>query len=222
MAKINVEDLNKGQDKFRNLTIGIIAAVLVVFAVSLTLYIINYSLESSAAKVFEKAYIKILDFDKQTNIYSKQEFEKEIIPILDEVIAKYKSTSAGKRAYFYKGYILYNTEKYENAEKIFKYFVESMGSSHLTEKAYYFLSYCYENLNKQDEAINILKIFDGKLKNSYYSSLAYYRLGELYQKKGEKDNAIIYYRKIVDNKDATSQKENAKKQLLLLKNDIKL
>ena len=97
-----------------------------------------------------------------------------------------------------------------------------MGKSHLTEKAYYFLSYCYESLGKSDDAINILKIYDGKLKDSYYSSLAYFRLGELYHKKGEKDSAILYYKKIVDNKDATSQKENAKKQLLLLQNDINL
>lgn len=222
MAKMNIEELNKDQDKFKVLSIGIIIAVLAVFAVSLTVYITNYSLESSAAKIFEKAYVKILDFDKQTNIYSKLEYEKEISPILDEVISKYKSTSAGKRAYFYKGYVLFYTERFEDAEKIFKYFTEKSGKSHLTEKSYYLLAYCYENLNKSEDAINTLKVFDGKFKNSYYSSLAYYKLGELLQKKGDKENAIAYFKKIMDNKDATSQKENAKKRLLILENDIKL
>lgn len=220
MGMVNTKDLNQNQDKFRTITVLIIVAIIAIFVVSLTVYIVNYSLESKAAKIFEKAYIKILDFDKQTNVYSRQEMEKEIIPILDEVITNYSGTNAGERAYFYKGYVFYYTDKFEDSEKIFKYFIENKSKSHLVEKSYYFLSYCYENLGKVDDAINILKVFDNKLKKSYYSSLAYFRLGELFQKKGDKESAILYYQKIVDNKDLTSQKENAKKQLLLLKNGV--
>jgi len=133
-----------------------------------------------------------------------------------------KWQSSARRALFYKGYVSYYTEEYEKAEKVLKYFIEKYPNDYLVEKAYYFLSFCYEGQGKPEDAINSLKIFDNKLKNSYYASISFYRLANLYEKKSDIKNALEYYQKIVDLKDNTSQKENAKKKILLLKNDIKL
>ena len=94
MAKLNLKDLNKNQEKYKGLSMGIIIGVLAIFVVFLAIYVVNYSIELASSKLFEPAYLKILEFNEQTNVYSKQEYEKEITPKLDEIIAKYKSTTS--------------------------------------------------------------------------------------------------------------------------------
>jgi tetratricopeptide (TPR) repeat protein len=212
----------KNTEGFRIITIAVIIGVVLIFTLALVFYVVNYNYNIKAANVFEKAYQKIIEFDKQTNVYSKQEMEKEIMPLLDEVIADYSMSSSSKRALFYKAYVQFYTENYENSIKSFKYFIDKYKVENLVEKSYYLLSYAYENTGKVEDAINTLKVFDVKYKNSYFASLSYYRLGFLYEKKGNNKLALEYYQKVVDIKGESSQKVNAGKKIVLLKNDIKL
>ncbi|HOJ65208.1 MAG TPA: tetratricopeptide repeat protein [Spirochaetota bacterium] len=213
---------NTNTNKGKTLTIIIILALVLSTALFFILFFINIQINNNAAKDFEEAYINILDFDSQKNIYSKQEMEEDIIFLLDEVIVKYPISSSAIRAMFYKGYVLFYVEKYKEAEKVFNYFVNKYKNHYLTEKAYYFLSYCYSNQNEIDKAIETLKIFESKYKNSYYRPLALYRIAFLYETINDKENAIEYYKKIIDSKVSSSQTEKAKKRLLILENDLKL
>jgi len=206
----------------KGFTFLIIMLIIVGSGIAVTFYLVNNYIKIEATKLFEKADEKIREFDELDNVLSKQELEKEVIALLDDVIVKYPKTTSGKRALFYKGYILYNTEKYDEAIKQFKLFVSKFSNHILCGKAYYLLSYCYTNKNDNDNAIKSLKVFEGKLKESYYAPLGLYRLGSIFEMKGDKVNAVKYYKKIIDEYSDSSQKKIAQKKMLILKNDIEL
>lgn len=219
---INIKNENPDLKKKKDFTAFIIIAIIGLFFLILGAWLINSNKEKSATGLFEKALEKINEFDKLTNIYSKQEMEKEIINLLDQPIARYPNTIAGKRALYYKGYIFFNTQNYEKAEKVFNTFINKYKNNYLADKAYYFLSYCYSENNKINEAIELLKNFNERYKNSYFLPAINYRIANLYEQKGNKDEAVLYYQKIIDEFPNSAEKENAKNKLIILKNNIKL
>ncbi len=216
---IDLKSLNQKTKKGTVLMYSLISVFLFLALVFFTVIIVNYNINNKAAILFEKAYVQILSFNDQTNIYSKQEMEEDIILSLDRVLTQYPKTSSGKRALFYKGYVFYNVGKYEEAKKIFDYFVKTFSKDRLIEKVYYYLSYCYSETNDVDKAIDTLKIFEQKYPSSYYSSIAYFRLGYLYEKK-DKVKSKEYYNKVISLTESGSQKEMAKKRVLALENDL--
>jgi TolA-binding protein len=218
----NVVQPNDQAKKTKDYTFYIIFSILLVAIIGLSAYFLIRNSKVEAAGLFEKAYAEVKKFDELSNLDSKQAMEKEIINILDRVIGKYPNTPSGSRALYYKGYIYYNTQNYEKASQSFKVFINKFNNNYLAKKVYYFLSYCYSEMKKTDEAILTLEVFDKQLKDSYYTPLAYYHLGNLYEIKGDKEKAITYYDKIVKNFSTSSQKENAIKKLLILKNNINL
>ena len=114
-SRENIENKKNKKDYTWMIIFGLIFS----FFIGLGIFLINYNAKVEGAKLFERAQIKIDEFDKLPNIYSKKEMEKEVINLLDNVIAKYPATISGKRAFFYKGYILFNAEDYEKAETNF-------------------------------------------------------------------------------------------------------
>ncbi|HQJ07043.1 MAG TPA: hypothetical protein PLI57_11775, partial [Spirochaetota bacterium] len=83
---IDLKSLNQKTKKGTVLTYSLISAFLFLALVFFTVLIVNYNINNKAAALFEKAYIQILDFNDQKNIYSKQEMEEDIIFALDRVI----------------------------------------------------------------------------------------------------------------------------------------
>lgn len=218
----NVKDANTELKKKKDFTVFIITAIVVLFFLILGIWLIRSNKEKAATVLFEKALEKINEFDSQSNIYSKQEMEKELINLLDQPIARYPNTIAGKRALYYKGYVFFNTQNYEKAEKAFNSFIIKNKNNYLIDKAYYFLSYCYSENNKINEAIDLLKSFNEKYKNSYFLPAINYRIANLYELKGNKDESILYYQKIIDEFPDSVEKSNAKSKVIILRNNIKL
>ena len=197
----------------------VIIVLFISFSLFFIIYLTNDARNRRSAELFERAYLLITKDFNSANIYSKEEMSKEIFPILDEIIARYPNTNSGKRAIFYKGYVLYYLDKFNEASSIFEKILKKQ-NYYLTDKSCYFLSYCYENQDNINMAIDVLTNFDKNNKSSYYNPLFFYRVASLYEKKGDKDNALIYYKKIVDLPDDSSQKNNAKKRIAILENDI--
>ena len=197
----------------------VIIVLFVSFSLFFVIYLTNDARNRRSAELFENAYIKITKDFNSANIYSKEEMSKEILPILDEIIAKYSNTNSGRRALYYKGYVLYYLNKFDEASSVFEKIVKKQ-NYYLTDKAYYFLSYCYENQDNINKAIDILTKSNNKKKTSYYDPLFFYRVASLYEKKDDKNNALLYYKKIVNLPDDSSQKDNAKKRIAILENDI--
>ena len=105
---LDINSLNQKTKKGKVATF-VVVGFLVVITLSIFTYVFfNTSANNRAAKIFEDAFIEILEFNDQKNIYSKQEMEGDIIYVLDEVISQYSNTSSGIRAVFYKAYIYYN------------------------------------------------------------------------------------------------------------------
>lgn len=169
--------------------------------------------------MFEKAFDEIVDFNGATNIYSKQEMEPDIINQLDQVIAAYPNTTSGCRAVYYKAYVLYNVEKYDEAIKYFDYFIKKYNNSALVGKAYYCLSYCYEIKGDTDKAIETLTTFEKKNAKSYYIPMFDYRIANLYENK-DNAKAIEYYKKIINSDDNSSIKQTAKTRLAVIENQL--
>ncbi|MBR6062230.1 MAG: tetratricopeptide repeat protein [Spirochaetales bacterium] len=217
----DIKALNEKTSKGSLATLIIVCALLVVTAVSLCVVVINSNTTDKSTKLFESAFVQILEFNEQTNVYSKQEMAPDILSDLDAVIASYPNTTAGARAVFYKGYVYYSTENYDEALAYFQLFIKKFSSSPLAGKAYYYISYCYSAKNDNDNAISILEEFEKKFKDSYYISMFDLRLGELYEAK-DKAVAAKYYKKIIDSKDSSSQKDLAAKRLALIENDMTL
>ncbi len=208
--------------KRKDFTSIIIIAIILLFVIVLSIWLYRNNREKTATALFENALEKINEFDDQSNIYSKQEMEKEIVNLLDQVIANYKNTIPGKRALFYKGYILYNTKNYEKAEKIFDFFINNYKNNYLVDKSYYFLSYCYSENKETDKAIDLLKNFIQKHEDSYILPAVIFRIANLYELKGNKQEAILYYQKIIDEFSDSSEKDRAKAKMIILKNNIRL
>ncbi len=223
MSKQNIirESNNPLSNKGKLISIIVISVLFVSFCLFFTLYLTNDKKNRNSAELFENAYIMITKDFNSANFYSKEEMAKEILPILDEIIAKYPNTNSGKRALFYKGYVLYYLNKFDEAILVFEKITNKM-NYYLKDKSYYFLSYCYENKGDVNKAIETLSVFDNKMKDSYYNSLSYYRIASLYEEKGDKSSALIYYKKIVDLPNDSSQKANAKKRIAIIENDIAL
>ena len=217
----DIKALNEKTSKGSLATIIIVCALLVVTAISLVIVVVNSKTTDKSTKLFESAFVQMLEFNEQTNVYSKQEMAPDILSDLDKVIISYPNTTAGARAVFYKGYVYYSTEDYNQALEYFQYFIKKFSSSPLAGKAYYYISYCYSAKNDNDNAIAILEEFEKKFKNSHYISLFDLRLGELYEAK-DKATAAKYYKKIIDNEESSSQKDLATKRLTLLENDMSL
>jgi len=210
---------NPLSSKGRFLSVIIIVTLFVSFFLFFSIFKNNAENNRKSAELFEDAYIKITKDFNSANIYSKEEMAKEILPILEEIITKYSNTNSGKRAIFYKGYVLYYLNKFDEASSVFEKIVKKQ-NYYLTDKAYYFLSYCYENQDNINKAIDILTKSNNKKKTSYYDPLFFYRVASLYEKKDDKNNALLYYKKIVNLPDDSSQKDNAKKRIAILENDI--
>jgi tetratricopeptide (TPR) repeat protein len=213
---------NAQENTKKDYTLYIIIGIIVLALVILLVFTLVDSSRKKAAVLFEKAYEKLDEFDELPNIYSKQEMEKEVLGSLDQVIAKYPNTVSGQRARYYKGYVYFNTQKYEKALSTFEYFIKNNKNSYLIPKAYYFLSYCYSETDNFDKAIAALELFEKNLKDSYFTPLALYRLAKLYEVKKNKDKAINYYEKLVNDYSQSSKVEDAKQQILMLKNEIEL
>ena len=217
----DIKALNEKTKKGSIATLIIVCALLVITAISLVVVVVNSKTTDKSTKLFESAFVQLLEFNEQTNVYSKQEMAPDILSDLDKVIISYPNTTAGARAVFYKGYINYSTENYDEALAYFQLFVKKFSNSPLAGKAYYYISYCYSSKNDNDNAIAILEEFEKKFKNSHYISLFDLRLGELYEAK-DKATAAKYYKKIIDNEESSSQKDLATKRLTLLENDMSL
>lgn len=207
--------------KRKDFTSIIIIAIIILFVIVLSVWLYKNNRAKTATALFENALEKISEFDDQSNIYSKQEMEKEIVNLLDQVIANYKNTIPGKRALFYKGYILYNTQNYEKAEKIFDFFINKYKNNYLVDKSYYFLSYCYSENDETDKAIDLLKNFIQKHEDSYILPAVIFRIASLYELKGNKQEAILYYQKIIDEFSNSSEKDRAKAKIIILQNNIR-
>lgn len=217
----NIKALNEKTGKGSAATLIIICILLAATAVSLIIVVINSKTTDRSTKLFESAFVQLLEFNEQTNVYSKQEMASDIIRDLDEVIASYPNTTAGARAVFYKGYVCYSTEDYDQSLQYFTYFIKRFKKSPLTGKAYCYISYCYSAKDDNDNAISILEEFEKKFKDSYYTSMFDLRLGELYEAK-DKAVAADYYKKIISSKDNSSQRDLAVKRLAMIENDMTL
>ena len=145
--------------------------------------------------------------------------EADIINQLNEVIAAYPNTTSGCRAVYYKAYILYNVEKYDEAIQLYNYFIKKYNNSALVGKAYYSLSYCYEIKGDTDKAVETLIAFEKKNAKSYYIPMFDYRIANLYEGK-DNAKAIEYYKKIVDSDENTSIKQTAKTRLAVIENQL--
>jgi len=218
------EDLNQKSNKFKFITPVIIVSIILITLIIVTMNYFNNSKEDHAIKLFERAFIKISDFNEvdSSELEKKLSMSGDILKTLDRTIAKFPQTASGKRALFYKGYILFHTEKYDEAEVVFLDFINKYKKNYLTGKAYYFLSYCYSERKNFEKAIETLKIFEKEQHDSAYAPIAYYQIGFLYENLKDLSNAVLYYQKIVDEFKKSSQFDYAAKKVYLLKNNIKL
>lgn len=218
------ENLNKKSDKYKFVTPVIIIGIILITLIAVTINYFNNDREDNAVKLFERAFTKISEFDEisASDIDKKISISDDIIKTLNRTIAKFPETASSKRALFYKGYILFHIEKYDEAEAAFLDFISKNKKHYLTGKAYYFLSYCFSERKNLEKAIDALKVFEKDQHESAYAPIAYYQIGFLYENLKDSDNAVLYYQKIVDEFKKSSQFDYALKKVYLLKNNIKL
>ncbi|MBN2546753.1 MAG: tetratricopeptide repeat protein [Spirochaetes bacterium] len=215
------EKLNEKSNKFKFITPVIIISIILITLIIITFSYFYNLKEENAVKLFERAYVKISDFN-DSEFEKKQSMSGDIIKTLDRTIAKFPKTVSGKRALFYKGYVLFHSEKYDEAETVFLDFIKKNKNHFLTGKAYYFLSYCYSERKNIEKAIETLKVFENEQHDSAFAPIAYYQIGFLYENLKDTDNAVTYYQKILNDFKKSSQYDYAVKKVYLLKNNIRL
>lgn len=216
-----LDSANERTQKGNNVTLFAIIGIILVTAIIVAVYMFFLNQSTTSNKKFESAYVMLKEF-QGLNAVSRAEMKDKVLDELNMVIQGGSNATPVKKAWFYKGYVHYSVGEYEEAEKIFEMFVKKYKNFYLSEKAYYFLSYTKSELNKNDEAVDLLLTFEKEYKESYYIPLVLFRLGDLYEVAGEKDKAVVYFKKIIENFEDSSQKSKAEKRLTLLENNIQL
>ena len=75
----NNRETNQVKKKEKNFTALIIITILLCTGLGLTFYLMIRNANVEAARMFEKAKVKIDEFDELSNVYSKQEMENKSV-----------------------------------------------------------------------------------------------------------------------------------------------
>lgn len=172
-----------------------------------------------SSEKFETIFEDLKEFDELNNV-SKIEEKDNILKELDTLIASYPKTISAKRALFYKGYVCYFAEDFENAVTYFDQFLSQNKKNYLAPKANYFLAFSMIEQDKDDEAIKYLDVIINQLNDDYYSPLALIKKAELLENKGNKEEALKTYQKIIEDFSLSSQKEIAQLKKVMLENEV--
>ncbi len=207
----------------QKMTYSIIAGMLILSLISLVLVITINTYENKAALLYEKAIDGengVIEFNSLPNIESKMLMENDIMILIDAILVKYPYSSPAARALYYKGFVYFNINKFEESKKIFSSFIKKFKNHFLSEKAYYFLGMSLANLNEIDVAIDTLKNFEKSKNKSYYNALAFYTIGLLYEKKNDSENSVKYYDKVINDYSDSTHKDSALKRKTIIINNI--
>lgn len=197
-------------------------AIALIIIVPLTYFVFknhNDKINVVSSEKFEAIFEDLKEFDELNNV-SKIEEKDNLLKELDTLIASYPKTISAKRALFYKGYVCYFAEDFENAVTYFEQFLNQNKKNYLAPKANYFLAFSMIEQDKDDEAIKYLDVIINQLNDNYYSPLALIKKAELLENKGNRDEALKTYQKIIEDFSLSPQKEIAQLKKVMLENEV--
>jgi tetratricopeptide (TPR) repeat protein len=117
----------------------------------------------------------------------------EKIAELEQVVADYASTPAGRYAAYLVANTLYEDGKYEEAIKAFQAFLKKNPSHLLAPSAIEAIGFSEESLGQWNEAITTYRELIEKRPESPAAVRAYYRIGLCYERSGQDEKAIEAY-----------------------------
>jgi predicted negative regulator of RcsB-dependent stress response len=131
----------------------------------------------------------------QTEI-EKSEKPLESLNKIDELVKKYPDYPASAYALMFKGDILYENEKYEDAANTYNKIISNKKFADYIPFAVNSLLYCYLSQNKTDEFLNTAQDFVAKYPKHLLTPQVYMQLAAAYTQKGEKEKADEIYNKL--------------------------
>lgn len=182
---------------------GILAIILIVI---IFVYVHNTKVEEAGAQLgIAQVEYSNLNYDKA-------------IKRLEKLIDNYGGTDESDQGLFLLANILYQKDKFEDAKKYFEEFVDSYsGSNILLASGIAGLAACYEKENKFSEAAESYAKAAATAPDFVEADNYIYLSGICYNKAGNISMAIAKFEFLVDNNVATKRVNDAKSQLLKLK-----
>lgn len=165
---------------------------------------------SNALELYNKVItLKNEDFDyarfQKTNLLGLLDKDKEQLDLLTSIISQTNPISKYRyEAYFSKGDLLLDVDKYEDAIACFNK-ITLQDAKHLYAKAQLKLAYAYQELNNENKSIEIFENVLKQYKNSDESHLALESLKNIYIK-ANKPNDFVQLLNKYEITDTTSEK----------------
>ncbi len=222
MANSILENFKKESKNGSKLTVIIISLLVFVSLVALTIVIVMNSYEQKASRLYEKVLFELNEFDSMPNIESKMLLEDDIMKVIDPVIVRYPLSTSAKKALFYKAYVYYNINKFDDSIVYFEQFINKNKNHYLIPKANFFLALAYNNKGDISKAIEILKGFNTENTPVYFKPIALFTLGNIYENNNEIDKAIECYDIIINDFKDSSQYNPAFQRKIIIENNIEL
>jgi TolA-binding protein len=197
----------------------LIALIIVIPLVYFVFRNHNDKINVVSSEKFETVFENLKEFDELNDV-SKVEEKANLLKELDGIIESYPKTVSAKRALFYKGYVCYFANDFENAVVYFGQFLSQNKTDYLAPKANYFLAFSMIEQDKDDEAVKYLDTIINQLNDKYYAPLALVKKAELLSDKGNKEEALKCYQKIIDEYSWSPQKEIAQLKKVMLENEV--
>ena len=179
-------------------------AILVIIAGLVILQNYKMNRESKASNILFEASSSAREiFNNNTKdqikpkLESREELFNKAITNFDIIIQKYSSTDSAVYANFYKGNLLFQNGKFDEAVNSFKNALKKLSNNERSKGLVLMnIGYSYEGLNNYQEA---LKFFEeaSKLKLSPEKDLLYFKIAGCYLKIGKVAEAQKYYKMIL-------------------------
>lgn len=191
--------------------ITVIISVVLIFSVSLAVYIL-YS--SSSEKELVKFEIII---EKYRSEPLNQEVKNNTIAELRNLISETKFGFVHDVSYYYLGNILFNENKFNEAYDAFSMFIKKSSSKDVfIPIAVNKSALCLEEMGQIDNAIDMLNKFDEKYTDSIVSDQINYNIARLYSIKNNQIKAKEYYSNVISKYPRSVYAERSKERLCLL------
>lgn len=122
----------------------------------------------------------------------------ESVELLNSIKSNYFGTVAAKKAVYYIGVAMLNTNKFDEAIANYRQFLKSnTGIEDIRAAAYIGIGRAYEGKQNADSSIIAYESVVAKYPNSVYAPEALISMGRLYETKYEVNKAVDSYEKVI-------------------------
>lgn len=177
---------------------GGLAAVVILVSLFAFLEYRAETIEKQASRMLAEIDTYFDEWQGMKDPAQKKATGNKVIRKADIIAGNYPDTYANQRSQLYKGEILFERAKYEEASKTYRK-AASIKSNYLSATALYCAASSYEEADQIDEALAVLnEILDTYSSARHLAPRVYFTLARLHDQNSEYKQAHGYYQDLIE------------------------